>query len=85
MDTEHKRIVEEQRAFHTKHTLDRAVKSLDKLSTDPDHHEKIIGRSLKKRKIFKLLKEIIDDLKMKKIYDPAAFKTAITPWKPKAA
>jgi mRNA degradation ribonuclease J1/J2 len=81
IEPELRQSVESQRAFHAKHSLDRAVHVMNKLETDQNHYDKIIGRSLKKRKIFQLLKSLIVDLKKVKPYDANAAKSAITPWR----
>ena len=81
MSTQHTQMVQRHRAFHTKHTLERAINVMKKLETEPAHFEKIVGRSVKKLNIFKELAIKIKQLASTGIYDEVAARNAITPWK----
>jgi mRNA degradation ribonuclease J1/J2/exonuclease I len=73
--------VEGYRAFHMMETTNRAIESLNKLETDDNHREKMVGRSFKKRRIHQKIKERVEALKRKTPYDKQAMRRFVTPWK----
>lgn len=81
MPTSQQMSIEGYRAFHMMETTNRAIASLNKLETDGHHREKMVGRSLKKRKIYRKIKERIEALKQSIPYDKQAMRRFVTPWK----